>query len=48
MLSALEYLNFKLDLNDRRFCFQRLEKPNYADYRYWSNISEKILNIRGL
>tara|TARA_R100000030_G_scaffold17197_3_gene11601 strand:- start:9130 stop:9978 length:849 start_codon:yes stop_codon:yes gene_type:complete len=48
MLSSLEYLNFKFDLNDRQYYFQSLGESQYDEYRYWKHLIKKILNIRGL
>ena len=48
MLSAIEYLDYKLDLNNREFMFERIDKPNYNHYRKWKSLREKILNISGL
>ena len=48
MLSSIEYLDYRLDLNNRVFMFERVEKPNYNYYRKWKSLSEKILKIRDL
>ena len=48
MLSAIEYLDYKLDLNNREFMFERIDKPNYNHYRKWNSLREKILNISDL
>ena len=48
MLSAIQYLDYKLDLNNREFMFERIDKPNYNHYRKWNSLREKILNISGL
>jgi len=48
MLSAIEYLGYKLDLNDREFMFERVEEPNYTQYRKWKSLTEKILKISDL
>ena len=42
------YINYKLDLNNREFMFERVDKPNYNHYRKWKSLREKILNISGL
>ena len=48
MLSAIEYLDYKLDLNEREFMFERVELPDYKQYRKWKPLTKKILKIGGL
>ena len=48
MLSAIEYLDYKLDLNEREFMFERVESPDYKQYRKWKPLTKKILKIGGL
>ena len=48
MLSAIEYLDYKLDLNEREFMFERVESPDYKQYRKWKALTKKILKIRDL
>ncbi len=48
MLSAIEYLDYKLDLNEREFMFERVESPDYKQYRKWKVLTKKILKIRDL
>ena len=48
MLSAIEYLDYKLDLNEREFMFERVESPDYNQYRKWKPLTKKILNIKDL
>lgn len=48
MLSAIEYLDYKLDLNEREFMFERVELPDYNQYRKWKPLTKKILKIGGL
>ena len=48
MLSAIEYLDYKLDLNEREFMFERVESPDYNQYRKWKPLTKKILKIGGL
>ena len=45
---SIQYLDYKLDLNNREFMFERIDKPNYNHYRKWNSLREKILNISDL
>ena len=48
MLSAIEYLDYKLDLNEREYMFERVDIPNYNHYRKWNSLTKKILNLSDL
>lgn len=48
MLDAIVDRDYNLDLNNREFMFERVEKQNYNHYRKWKSLTEKILNISGL
>ena len=48
MLNAIEDRNYKLDLNNREFMFERVDKSNYNHYRKWNALTKKIMNISGL
>jgi hypothetical protein len=45
MLSAIEYMEYRIDLNERDFMFQRVEVPNYNEYRHWNRLRKKIINV---
>jgi len=45
MLSAIEYLDYKMDLGEREYMFQRVDKPNYNSYRYWDRLRKIITEI---
>ena len=46
--NKLVNIELKLDLNNREFMFERIDKPNYNHYRKWNALTKKILNISGL
>ena len=48
MLSAIEYLGWRLDLNEREYMFERVEEPNYERFRKWNTLTKKIMNIKDL
>jgi len=48
MLEAIVDRDYKLNLNEREFMFERVESPNYNQYRKWKSLTKKILNIGGL
>jgi hypothetical protein len=48
MLDAIVDRDYNLDLNNREFMFERVEKQNYNHYRKWKSLTKKILNISGL
>ena len=48
MLSSIQYLDYKLDLNNREFMFERVESPDYKHYRKWKPLTKKILKISDL
>ena len=45
MLEAIEERDYKLDLNNREWMFERVEIPSYTEYRKWKPLTKKILNI---
>ena len=45
MLSAIEYMEYRIDLSERDFMFQRVEVPNYNEYRPWNRLRKKIINV---
>ncbi len=45
MLSAIEYLDYRMDLSNREYMFQRVESSDYSVYRYWDRIRKKIINV---
>ena len=47
MLDSIKERDYKLDLNNREFMFERVEKPIYTNYRKWKPLTKKILKIGG-
>src|SRR6056300_617054 len=45
MLDSIKERDYKLDLNNREFMFERVEKPIYTNYRKWKPLTKKILKI---
>ena len=45
MLESIEERDYKLDLNNREWMFERVEIPSYTEYRKWKPLTKKILNI---
>jgi hypothetical protein len=45
MLSAIEYLDDRMDLSNIEYMFQRVESPEYSAYRYWDRIIKKNINV---
>ena len=48
MLDAIVDRDYNLDLTNREFMFERVDVPNYNQYRKWKALTENILNIRDL
>ena len=48
MLKSIQDRDFTIDLNEREFMFERIETPNYSQYRKWKILTEKILKIKDL
>jgi hypothetical protein len=48
MLKSLQERDFTIDLNEREFMFERIETPNYSQYRKWKILTKKILKIKDL
>ena len=45
MLDAIEKFDFKLNLDDKRFMFERVDLPKYSNYSKWNLLKDKILKI---
>ena len=45
MLDAIEKFDFKLNLDDKRFMFERVDLPKYSKYSKWNLLKDKILKI---
>ena len=45
MLDSIKERDYKLDLNNREWMFERVEVPEYTQYRKWNTLIKKILNI---
>ena len=45
MSSAIEYMEYRIDLSERDFMFQRVEVPKYNEYRYWNRLIKKIIKV---
>ena len=48
MLKSIQDRDYTIDLNKREFMFERVESPNYIEYRKWKILTEKILKIKDL
>ena len=48
MLQAIEKLDYRFDINDRKWMFERVDSPDYSTYRKWKILTKKILNISNL
>ena len=48
MLHAIEKLDYRFDINDRKWMFERVDSPDYSTYRKWKILTKKILNISNL
>jgi hypothetical protein len=45
MLSAIEYLDYKIDLSEREYMFQRVDIPRYNLYSYWPRLRKIITEV---
>ncbi len=45
MYNEIKDNDFKIDVNERQFMFQRLDKPNYHQLRHWDRLTKKIVSI---
>jgi hypothetical protein len=48
MLKSIQDRDYTIDINEREFMFERVESPNYREYRKWKFLTEKILKIKDL
>ena len=48
MLKSIKDRDYTIDINEREFMFERIETPNYSQYRKWKILTEKILKIKDL
>ena len=48
MLKSLQERDYTIDINEREFMFERIETPNYSQYRKWKILTKKILKIKDL
>ena len=48
MLKSLQDRDYTIDINEREFMFERIETPNYSQYRKWKILTKKILKIKDL
>ena len=45
MLSAIEHFNYRIDLSEREYMFQRIDIPSYHTYTYWPRLRKKITEV---
>ena len=45
MLSAIEHFNYRIDLSEREYMFQRVDIPRYNLYSYWPRLRKKITEV---
>ena len=45
MLQEIENRDYQFDISNRRWLFQRVESPNYQEYRYWKKVTKKIVQV---
>ena len=48
MLKAIEHLDYKFDVDDRKWMFERVDEPDYTLYYKWRTLTKKILKIKDL
>ena len=45
MYDEIKDNDFKIDINQKEFMFQRLDKPNYHKLNTWNDLTKKIVKI---
>lgn len=45
MFDELEKTNFKINIKDRNFMFEKCDKPHFSEYTQWNKLLNKIISI---